>query len=263
VQARGKESGGLITFEPVKVLFHVGGLTVHSYGFFLALSFLAGLFVALWQGGWRGLDPVHVVAAVGMVVLGSMAGSRAYYVLEHIREFAGRTGAIVHIEKGGLTAIGGMLGGGLALIAYARAMRLRIGDYLDVCVPGLCLGIGITRIGCFLNWDDYGLASTLPWAVNAGDFPRHPTQLYHSLFGILLFIIFLRLGRKPSLRGRLFPLFLMVYGVGRFSVDFLRDEPRYFLDLTATQLLIPAVMLVAGYFFLRERQTPLHIENTL
>ncbi len=245
----------MIMFEPVKVLFHAGGIPVYSYGFFLALSFLAGLIVALWQGGKRGLDPVHMVAVVGMIVLGSMAGSRAYYVLEHIREFAGRPAAVVHIGEGGLSAIGGFLGGGFGLIIYTWVMKLRTGDYLDACVPGLCLGIFITRIGCFLNWDDYGLASTLPWAVNAGDFARHPTQLYHSLYGLVLFVAFLRLGRNPRLRGRLFPLFLLVYGVGRFAVDFLRDEPRYLLELTATQLLIPPVMLVAAWFFFRKTAT--------
>jgi len=243
----------MISFEPVKVLFHVGGAEVRSYGFFLALAFLAGFFIALWQGRRRGLDPFHVVAVVGMVVLGSMVGARAYYVVEHAEQFSGRLGAVLDMGKGGLSAIGGIIGGGLLLILYARATRLRAGDYLDACVPGLCLGISITRIGCFLNWDDYGLASALPWAINAGDFPRHPTQLYLALNGLVLFCLFLAFGKSPRLSGRLFPLFLVLYGAGRFFIDFLRDSERYLFGLTATQLLLPGVMLVASFFLFRKR----------
>jgi prolipoprotein diacylglyceryl transferase len=242
----------MIAYDPIEVLFRVGGLDIHSYGFALSMAFLAGFLLAMRHGRKKGLDPLHQVAVVGMIVLGSMAGARAYYVLEHADEFAGRPGAAFHMGEGGLSAIGGIIGGGLLLILYARVAGLRAGHYLDACVPGLCLGISITRIGCFLNWDDYGLASTLPWAVNAGDFARHPTQIYLLLNGLLLFVVFLRLRTVKGLEGRLFPLFLLLYGPLRFLIEFLRDSERYAFNLTATQLLIPPLVLIAGILFMRK-----------
>jgi phosphatidylglycerol:prolipoprotein diacylglycerol transferase len=95
------------------------------------------------------------------------------------------------------------------------------------------------------------MASALPWAVNPGDFPRHPTQLYLALNGLILFFVINSLSGNPRFSGRLFPFFLLLYGVGRFSVDFLRESERYLFGLTATQLLIPPVMLVAGLFLMK------------
>jgi prolipoprotein diacylglyceryl transferase len=242
----------MIAYEPIKVLFTVGGLEVHSYGFALSLAFVAGFFLSLAECRRRGLDAAQFMAASAMIIVGSVAGARAYYVLEHLGSFAAEPGRVFYIWHGGLSAAGGIVGGFLFFYAYARASRLDVWRYADVFVPGLCLGIALTRAGCFLNWDDYGLASGLPWAVNAGDFARHPTQIYLLLNGLLLFFVFLRLRKAKGLAGRLFPLFLLLYGPLRFLIEFLRDSERYALNLTATQLLIPAIVLFAGILFMRK-----------
>ena len=139
---------------------------------------------------------------------------------------------------GGKTIVGGLLGGWIGVeIAKSRlGVRAATGDGY---VFPLIFGMAVGRIGCFLTGlpdHTYGNFSTLPWAVNFGDGPRHPTQLYDIGFLVLLAIALRLRMRKPSENGRLFRLFLGAYLIYRFGVEFIKPTYRPYLGLSAIQL---------------------------
>jgi len=238
----------MLTHEPAKYLFEIGNFKAASYGFMLFLSFALGYLLTLWEGHRKNINLNHISGAVLMAMLGAAVGARVGYLLEHLDELAMRPALFLEFQQGGLSSIGGIVGATFFIVAYLGFQKLPISNYLDTMVPGLCLGVVLTRIGCFMNGCCYGIASSLPWAVDAGDFPRHPTQLYHSLSGVILFVIIWKLRKKQSLTGLLFPVFLLIYAPLRFAIEYLRDSQRYFFDLTAAQLYIVPLYLAATLF---------------
>jgi phosphatidylglycerol:prolipoprotein diacylglycerol transferase len=138
---------------------------------------------------------------------------------------------------------GGLIGGALTGATYLRLRKLSLLSYADAAVPAVALGYGIGRIGCFLNGDDFGTLSNLPWAVqyspgteaqashlahglltsaNALSLPVHPVQLYSSLLGLGL-CVFLSRWKFPGTGAR-FCMFAVSYGVARFGLEWLRGD---------------------------------------
>src|SRR5262249_3858158 len=140
---------------------------------------------------------------------------------------------------------GGLLAGAAAFVLFLKLRKLAILPYADAAACAVALGIAIGRIGCFLNGDDYGTVSRLPWAVrfppgteaymghlmrgwvtstDAWSLPVHPVQLYDSLFALCLFGILVIW--HPSLPGLRFGFFAIAHGVGRFAEEFFRGDFR-------------------------------------
>ncbi|MFP6684625.1 MAG: prolipoprotein diacylglyceryl transferase family protein, partial [Polyangiaceae bacterium] len=175
----------------------------------------------------------------------------------------GSLGDILSMRSGGLVAYGGFLGGFLGSWSYLRLKRIRLLPWADVAVPSLAAGLMITRIGCYLFGCDYGgtLTAEAPaWLKSLGTFPRwdaatlpgssgspawvrhqelglidasttsslpvHPTQIYESLLGLSLLVLLLWARRRQSFRGQIFLLFTFAYGVGRFLLEMVRDDPE-------------------------------------
>ncbi|MBI4553512.1 MAG: prolipoprotein diacylglyceryl transferase [Candidatus Latescibacteria bacterium] len=221
------------------ILFKLGPLAVRSYGVLLALSFLAGVYVALWRARQRGLDPSRLLTMCLLIVASSIVGARVLYVIPHWEEFIGHPFDIISpvqssgdIGITGLTMYGGVIAALATSIWYLKRHRQPVWRTADACAPSIALGIGLTRIGCFLNGCCFGLPSTLPWAVTFPElsaagalFPRtplHPAQLYSSLYGFALFGALLAVDRRDRYDGFLFALFLMIESVAHFTVDVFR-----------------------------------------
>ena len=138
---------------------------------------------------------------------------------------------------------------------------LRLGD---VMAPSFGLGIFITRIGCFLNGCCFGKACGLPWAVTfpptspAGSVQQglaiHPTQLYSSLYGLLITGLLIWLDRKPRFQGFVMSSFFVLYGTARFLVEFVRySEPSvqaHMLGLNINQVIALGMILAGAVLFI-------------
>lgn len=221
------------------VLFRLGRLEIHSYGLMLALSFLIGIYWAMSRAEKRGIEKNRVMDLSLIIVICAIVGSRLLYVITHLDEFRGRwldtfspfqsSGEIGLL---GLTMLGGVLLALAAILIYCKIKKLSVLKLSDSMAPAFALGIFLTRIGCFLHGCCFGKACDLPWAVT---FPLnspagsvlpgqhlHPTQLYSSLYGLVILIVILLLDRKPRFDGFLLSVFFMLYGIFRFGVDFLR-----------------------------------------
>ncbi len=204
---------------------------IKSYGLMLDLSFVLGIWLCVRRGRGRGLSTDTVLAFSFAVLVSSLVGVRLFYVVTHWRQFTPWYRAF-YIWDGGLTLYGGILLATATVWWMARRRKIPFLAMADVMAPAVALGIGITRIGCFLSGCCFGRPTSLPWGVS---FPAtcaagalypgqriHPTQLYSSAGGFLVFGLLLVLERRSSPTGATFGRFLLFYGLVRFSIEFLR-----------------------------------------
>ncbi|MFH1681127.1 MAG: prolipoprotein diacylglyceryl transferase [Candidatus Eisenbacteria bacterium] len=268
------------------VVFRIGSLPIRSYGVLIALSFAIGIALAVRRGRSRGIDPARITDLSIVILLASVAGARLFYILPYWEEFSAQPWSVFEVWRGGLTMYGGLLGAILASAVFMRNKKMPFWRVSDVVAPSVALGLGITRIGCFLNGCCFGVPTASGWGVRfppnsaAGSefygVPLHPTQIYDSLLGFGLFVLLVgadRWAARPGAGkvpdsgerprplggdGRLFLLFLGLYGLSRFFLD----RIRYYEDVsivgfdgvvwTWNQLL--SLLLVAGAALLYRRR---------
>lgn len=240
------------------VLFELGPLEVRAYGTFIALAFVAAWLVLrheLDRRGGRGeiAGRLAIAAAVGGLV-----GARAYWLLEH----AGQASLGDVASTAGFTWYGGVLGGALAVLLAARRLGIRLPDLLAASAPSLALGYAVGRVACqFAGDGTYGQPSDLPWAMAYpdGEVPTsqrvHPTPVYETLAGLLLFAILWRL-RDSLAPHRLFGLYLLLSATARWLVELIRLNDEVILGLTQPQLFASAFALAGAALLAWRRPAP-------
>jgi phosphatidylglycerol:prolipoprotein diacylglycerol transferase len=158
----------------------------------------------------------------------------------------------------GLTWYGGLVGGMLGAFLVARWRRIPLLALCDIAAPLLGLGYAIGRVGCLLNGDDYGKPSNLPWAMT---FPKgtpptteavHPAQLYEVIGGLIIFFVLSGLKTRWSRPGALFGLYLLLAGVERFLVEFIRTNEPLLGGMTVAQIM-SALLAAGGVAFLARK----------
>ncbi len=222
------------------VLFKIGAFELRGYGLMLALSFLLGIMLAVHRAKKRDVNPNHVMDLSVIILISAIVGSRFLYVIAHLDEFRGHWLDTINpfqssgqIGLAGLTLLGGVILSFISSFIYLRRKKLPFLRFADVVIPSVGLGIFLTRIGCFLNGCCYGLPCeqghfclTFPPDSAAGSIfpgvPLIPTQLYSSLYGLIIFVVLLALDRRRHFEGYLFYWFLILYGLSRFIIDFFR-----------------------------------------
>jgi phosphatidylglycerol:prolipoprotein diacylglycerol transferase len=217
------------------------GVSVKTFGVMFALAFVAiGLLLArrLRELG-RPVDWAYEIAFVALV--GGAVGARAYFVIQNWDDVS--DDLLGNLFSGsGLVWYGGVIGGALAVVAWARWRGMLDLGLLDLCAPGLALGYAVGRIGCQISGDgDYGKAWDGPWAMAYphGAVPTtekvHPTPIYESLAMGLVALVLWRL-RDRFRPGVLFALYLVLAGLERFLVEFIRRNAETAAGLTTPQL---------------------------
>ncbi len=211
---------------------------IRSYGIMLAIAFLTGIMWARKRAAKAGIDPDQVVDLSFIVLISSVVGSRLFYVIYHLDEFSNNILDIINPFQNGSIGIAGlsMMGGVLlALISAFLFFVIKKIDPWPLCdsmMPMFALGIGIARIGCFLNGCCYGLPAHDHWGLvfppdsAAGyhfpDTPLIPTQLFSSLAGLIILTIVLFSEKYKKFNGHSFWITLGLYGLWRFIIDFYR-----------------------------------------
>lgn len=221
------------------ILFEIGPLTVRTYGLLLAVSFIAGILLALRRSRARGLNQNKMINMSLLIMIAGIVGARIMYVIPHWNEFSANPLDIISpfqssgsIGLTGLTMYGGFIAAVLVSILYLRVNRLSVWKACDAFAPSIALGIGISRVGCFMNGCCFGLPTesalgvVFPAFSAAGSFypdvSLHPAQLYNAVLGFGLFGLLMWLDRKPRYDGFLFAVLLISEPVTRFLVDLLR-----------------------------------------
>ncbi|MBA2564473.1 MAG: prolipoprotein diacylglyceryl transferase [Gemmatimonadetes bacterium] len=233
------------------VLVDLGGFTISTFGIMMVAGFLAAWALLTLEFARKGLPTGDAQTAVLIAALGGVVGARLYYLADHSEELASDFAGTI-TSRGGLTWYGGFFLATLLLALFLRARRIPLLRGLDCMAPPLALGYAIGRVGCYLVGDDYGGPASLPWAVA---FPEgappivtavHPTQVYETLSAVLVFGVLWRLRTLPAPEGATAFLCLVLVGLERLLIEFLRVNPPVALGLTQAQMISLAVVLLGS-----------------
>ncbi len=231
------------------VLLKISFITIYAYGTMLSLAILVGGYLAYREGQRKGIEGERIVDFILYASIAGIVGSRLVYVLLEWGYYAADPVKILALRDGGLSFHGAVLGGAAVGWWFIRRYRLPFGKLADTFSPSLAIGYAIGRIGCFLNGCCYGIPTTLPWATLTSYAPglRHPTQLYASLANLVIFGLLWRWRQHRRFDGFLFLVYLILYSVYRFIIEFYRENTGATGGLTSAQvasILIAAISLV-------------------
>ncbi len=226
----------------------IGPFTFYSFGLMAAVAIVVAAVILATDMRQRGLDPGGAIEIAIAAGIGGFLGARIYYVIEHWGEpgeglFSGA----------GIVWYGGVAGGTIAVILVALWRHLPLGLVANLVAAPLALAYAIGRIGCQLAGDgDYGDVTTLPWgmAYPEGTVPTteivHPTPVYETLASLVIFWVLWRTRGRLTAPWSLFGLYLVLAGVERFLVEFVRATPIVAGGLTAAQFISIAIVIVGG-----------------
>ncbi len=238
------------------------GVTIYAFGTLIVLAFLvASFYVRRRAARTLGLDRERTFNLCFALLFLGLAGARLLYGLVHYAEMTEKPLRILALWEGGLLWHGGLIVALVWLSWYLpRHPDLKGWALMDVLALGASLGVLVGRFASFLSGEDYGKeAPGLPWAVTfpptegtqaPTGVPLHPTQLYHSLHGLLLFVLLSLLARRTRATGRVAGAFLVLYAVGHALIDVWRgdDKARGMLidGLVSTSQFLSVPLFFAG-----------------
>lgn len=227
----------MIQFFPTRqVAIEIVGFSIHWYGLLYLFAFLLAYHLIVRLQHYRSLslskDDISSLLSftIGGVIIGGRLGYVVFYELFY---FIKHPLEIVMVWHGGMSSHGGFIGVTIALLLFLRKRRIAVLSLLDVIVVPIALGLACGRIGNFINWELYGVVTTVPWAMQIPGVEglRHPTFFYSFIKDICIALVCYIHLRKSSVRsGETFALFLMLYGILRFSVEYFREQPYGWID---------------------------------
>lgn len=253
---------------------HLGPITLPTFGLMVATAMFCAYFLlaadlrrrvaaGILPKPPQNQRPIDAETLVAIPSLAGIVGAKLYHVLETPSDLFAHPAAEL-FSAYGFAWFGGLIAGIAAFIYLGRKHRIPLLQLFDIASPAAALGYGVGRIGCLLSGDgDYGIPTSLPWGMS---FPNgvvpttarvHPTPIYEFLAALLITWILWRLGSRqlaPASRlanGTVFAWYLILTGVARFLVEFIRINPRSFFGLTNAQaasllsLLLGAALLFA------------------
>lgn len=237
--------------------YEILGLTWRTWGTLVALGFVVATIISWRRTKAHGLEARHVPDLAFWLLFGGLLGARLGHVFFYEPVYYSRHfWEILDLRQPGFAMFGGYAGAALTFLIYVRRKKLDFLAYADALVWSLPWGIWIGRLGCFLIHDHPGKATNLFLGVRYPDgIIRHDLGLDLSLLGLATGILFLILDRWPRGRGFWLGLFLLIEGLSRFTLDFLRTADVRYFGLTPTQFL--AVPLAAwGIYLLFKSRIP-------
>jgi phosphatidylglycerol---prolipoprotein diacylglyceryl transferase len=213
--------------------------------FFTALGYVTGILVFLLEARRRRLatEGMRRIALAGLC--GGVLGAKlTEWGLTHWHTLAAHPGAMLDPRLGGRTIIGGLLAGWLAveIAKWRLGIRRSTGDLFALALPA---GEAIGRVGCYFNGCCYGIPSRVPWAVYQHGAWRHPAQLYAALIAAAIFGTLYTVRDRLPREGDLFRLYLVLYGTGRFGLEFLRERNLAFGGLSLAQWVCLEITVIA------------------
>ncbi len=263
-------------------ILKIGNFSITSFGVMMFLSFVAGAFVLAKQFERRNLQPGLAWDMLAWIAIGGIVGAKLYYIALHVPDLLANPMSEL-TNRGGLVWYGGFIGGVLVFWWQLRKHKLPLGAGFDATAPALALAYAVGRMGCFLVGDDYGVAtnswvgiafpngsppSTAGYLRSVGDrippqvpdwavLKVYPTQLFEIAAALVMFYILWRLSAKPRRQWAMFGLYMALYGIERFLIEFVRAKgDRYFFGLSTSQVASLVVLFVGTWLWMKRSGAP-------
>ncbi|MFW6358593.1 MAG: prolipoprotein diacylglyceryl transferase [Chroococcales cyanobacterium] len=261
--------------SPGPILFEIGPLTIRWYGLLIALAVLIGVTLSQYLAQKRNVNPDLIGDLAIWLVIAAIPAARLYYVAFEWEQYAQRPEDIIAIWRGGIAIHGGILGGIVAALIFARIQKISVWLLADLVAPSLILGQAIGRWGNFFNSEAFGRPTDLPWKLYIPPERRpleylnyeyfHPTFLYESLWNVMIFALlmylFFRGLRSPKRLkiGTIALVYLIGYSAGRIWIEGLRTDSLMLGPLQIAQIvsLVAIALGVAGLIWLYAFNRPL------
>ena len=243
----------------------IGFLTIHLYGLIIAVSIYAGYLLAKRRSSLYRIprkifdDPILLLPLVLAIV-----GARLYHVLDYWLVYSQRPIEILYIANGGLGIWGAITGAVLGFWFVAKVRNLNFLSVLDLTAPSLLLGQAIGRLGNYINQEGFGPPTQIPWRVYISPDHRpiiyqnfthfHPTFFYEAIADLIFFVIIISLASRFKKRGQVFALYLMLYSIGRFIVEFWRIDTATIGTLKVAHVLSVLIFTIGIFLLVKSRQ---------
>jgi len=246
-------------------LFEAGPITVYTYGVLLAAAYLLGLKLAMVRAEKRGLDANRVMDLGIYIIISALIGAKLLLLVTDFKTFSADPRELLTLARSGGVFYGGLILAVTVALLYIRRIGLPLWTTCDVFAPGIALGHVVGRFGCFFAGCCYGKPTTLPWGITFTDpfaaanvgtplgVPLHPTQLYEAGAEAIILIVLLATEKKGRpFAGRTFWLYMLLYAISRFIIEFFRGDERGAVGIFSTSqfislLLVPLAIAMLVY----------------
>lgn len=235
------------------ILFSLFGFNIYSYGFMIGIGIIIGVTILNSRANKRGYDENNIFNLTVLTIISGVLGGKLLFIITNLGSFIENPISVITNFGYGFVIYGAIISGMLAIILYSKYKNWSLLDILDLAVPSVAIAQGFGRIGCFLAGCCYGAETTGPLYVI---FPEgslavphvhlYPTQIYSSIFDFILGIFLILYSRKTKECGKVFSLYLICYSVGRFFIEFLRNDIRGNIGILSTSQFISIFTLILG-----------------
>src|SRR5438876_5534238 len=246
-------------------LLELGPITVYTYGVLLAAAYLLGLRLAMARAKQRGLDETRVLDLGIYIIISALVGAKLLLLVTDWQSFSTDPGELLSLARSGGVFYGGLILAVVVALWYIRRIGLPLWTTCDVFAPGIALGHVVGRFGCLFAGCCYGKPTTKPWGITFTDpfaaanvgtplgIPLHPTQLYEAGAELLILTLLLATEKKGRpYPGRTFWLYMLLYAISRFIIEFYRGDERGTVFMFSTSqfislLLAPLALVMLVY----------------
>lgn len=243
------------------ILFDNGTITIYSYSVYLTAACILALGIAMREARLRKLQYNLAPVAGSIAIFSGFIGARLLYVALNPAVFAEKPLEIFRIWNGGMLFPGAIIFGSMGALIFLKSKRQPVLPWTDSFAPALAMGIAIGRIGCFFAGCCHGIPASVPWAVTFMDpeslapvgTPLHPTQLYYSLSGLVIFAAIMIAIRFIKKHGTVSGLFLTLFASSHFLIEFFRADHKGLIgQVSLTQLITLAFLSIGVYLLLQK-----------
>ena len=229
----------------------IGPITIHGYGMMIGLGVMAALLLGDYRAKKVGLNGDHIYGMTFSAVILGFVAARILFIITEWEGFL--QNPMQYLSGAGFVVYGGIIGGALTIYAFCKIKKIDMLSYLDLMIPSVALAQAFGRVGCFLAGCCYGREtdSWLGVVFTNSDFAPNgvkllPTQLIMAGGDLILMAVLLWYASKRPMRGRTSMLYLILYSIGRFAVEFLRNDDRGTVGMLSTSQFIAIFTLIAG-----------------
>ena len=234
------------------VLFELFGLKIYSYGLMIAIGIISAGYLFISRSKKKGYDEDSLFNLIIFAVISGVLGGKLLFIVTEIKSIINNPSILFNFGNG-FVIYGAIILGALAIYVYCKRKKWNTLEILDAVVPGVALAQGFGRIGCLLAGCCYGAETTSPLGIQ---FPidslapsgvhLHPTQIYSSVFDFALAVFLIWYSRKARDNGKVMSMYVILYSIGRFFVEFLRNDPRGNVGVLSTSQFIAIFTLMIG-----------------